>query len=180
MWPVLIGCVSFCYACKYPKLILIPMLTQRLVLTLRSFWRRRIEFSALLSSSTSLTTSRYLRLMLLSCTEMVCTIPLGAYSIYANVGGIPIARWTNWADVHFNFGFVQIIPASIWQNNHRYVVAVEMGRWIYPCSAMLFFALFGFAEEARRNYALAFRWIKTCLGFKPNPDFKKGPHMQFV
>lgn len=139
------------------------------VLTLRSFWRRRVEFASILSSNTSLTTSRYFRLMLLSCTEMACTVPLGAYSIYANVGGVPIARWTNWADVHFNFGFVQQIPAAVWKQNHRFLVAVEMGRWIYPCSAMLFFALFGFADEAQRNYAHAYWWIAKFFGIKPRP-----------
>ena len=107
--------------------------------------------------------------MLLSCVEMATNVPLGVYSIYINVGGIPIARWTNWADVHYDFGFVQQFPAFVWKKNHQFLVAIEMGRWIYPCSAIVFFALFGFADEARKNYHVAFWWVASKFGFQPPP-----------
>ncbi len=137
-------------------------------LTLRSFWRRRLEINSVLSKScASLTTSRYLRLMVLSCVEMSTNVPLGAYSIYINIGGVTIARWTNWADVHYNFWFVEKFPETVWKRNHQFFVAVEMGRWIYPCSAIVFFALFGFADEARRQYSALFWSIARKFGFQP-------------
>ncbi|TCD62964.1 a-factor receptor [Steccherinum ochraceum] len=148
MWPVVLGAISFVYA----------------ALTLRAFWKRRIEFSTIITSGSSLTTSRYLRLMILSCVEMGCDLPLGAYSMYINLVGVAVAPWTSWADVHFNFGFVQTVPGVIWRSDYRNVIAMEMGRWIYPCCAIAFFLLFGFAEEARRHYASAFKWLSAKLG----------------
>ncbi|KAH9919597.1 pheromone A receptor-domain-containing protein [Fomitopsis serialis] len=150
MWPVVLGCVSFVYAS----------------LTLRAFWRRRAEFSQLLSSSSALTRSRYFRLMLLCCVEMACTIPLGVFSIVINNGDVPVAPYVSWANAHYDFSYVGKFPALAWMFSRPFYISVEMGRWIYPCSAFLFFSLFGFAEEARRNYKLAFRAIAKRLGFE--------------
>jgi len=146
MWPVLLG-------------------IQSLGLTLRAFWRRRAQFSELLSSNSALTTSRYFRLMLLCGVEMACTIPLGAFSIFINNDDVAVAPYISWANAHYDFSYVGKYPATAWMNNRPFYISVEMGRWIYPGSAFLFFALFGFAGEARRNYKLAFWTVVKCLGF---------------
>ncbi|EED83593.1 hypothetical fungal pheromone GPCR, STE3-type [Postia placenta Mad-698-R] len=148
MWPVLLGCVSFIYAS----------------FTLRSFWRRRAQFNELLTTSSALTTSRYFRLMLLCCVEMACTVPLGVFSIYINNVGVQIAPYVSWANAHYDFSFVEKFPAIIWMSSQPFYISVQMGRWIYPGSCLLFFALFGFAEEARRNYELAFWAVAKCFG----------------
>ncbi|KAI0799790.1 pheromone A receptor-domain-containing protein [Irpex lacteus] len=147
MWPVLLGCISFVYA----------------FMTLRAFWKRRVQFNELLSSTNALTVNRYFRLMLLSCLEMMLSVPLTSLSIYLNSHGLTLSPWVSWADAHYNFSFVVRTPAFVWRNNTQYAVAAELSRWIYPCSALLFFALFGFAEEALRNYRSAFRRLKTIL-----------------
>ncbi|CAL1697584.1 unnamed protein product [Somion occarium] len=165
MWPVLLGCISFVYAS----------------LTLRAFWRRRIQFQELLSSTTSLSVNRYFRLMLLSCLEMALTIPISSYSIYVNTAGLTLSPWISWADTHFNFSHVEMIPAVIWRSSHSYLISVEMSRWLYPCCAFIFFALFGFADEARRNYKLAFWAVAKCLGFRrPSRKSDQGPYFQYV
>ncbi|THH02337.1 hypothetical protein EW026_g493 [Hermanssonia centrifuga] len=151
MWPVLLGCISAVYA----------------ALTLRSFWIRRIQFKEVLSSTNSLSMSRYFRLMLLSSLDIMLTVPLGVYSIYINVKGVEIWPWISWADTHFDFSRVEMIPAFIWRSNQSSVIALEMGRWIYPCAAFLFFSLFGFASEARRHYALGFWWTAKQFGILP-------------
>lgn len=151
MWPVLLGLVSFFYAS----------------MTLRAFWVRRIQFRELLASSSSMSISRYLRLMLLSCFEIALTVPLGVYSIYINVHGVRVAPWISWADTHYEFWRVVQIPALLWRANPQAVAAYETGRWVYPCAAFLFFGLFGFAEEARRHYRAAFWCIVRPLGFMP-------------
>ncbi|KAI0920344.1 hypothetical protein AcV5_010544 [Taiwanofungus camphoratus] len=148
MWPVLLGCISFVYA----------------ALTLRAFWRRRAQFNQLLASNNAMTVSRYFRLMLLCCIEMACTVPLGAFSMYINNTGLHIAPYVSWSNAHYDFSFVEIFPAAIWTSRHPFYISVQMGRWIYPCSAFLFFALFGFANEARRHYRLAFWWIAKRFG----------------
>ena len=109
--------------------------------------------------------SRYFRLMLLSCLEIALTLPLGAFSIYINTSGVPISPYKSWADTHYQFWVVLQIPAFIWRGDQANAIAVEMGRWIYPCAAFLFFALFGFAEEARRHYRAAFWWVFGPFGF---------------
>ncbi|GJE89168.1 STE3-domain-containing protein [Phanerochaete sordida] len=151
MWPVLLGVVSFIYA----------------FMTLRAFWIRRVQFRALLASSPSLSLSRYFRLMLLSSLEMCLTVPLAAYSIYVNTHGVPVAPWISWADTHYDFWRVLQIPAVFWRADAQAVAAYEMGRWVYPCAAFLFFGLFGFAEEARRHYRAAFWCIVRPFGWTP-------------
>lgn len=147
-------------------------------LTLRAFWRRRAQFAELLSSSSALTTSRYLRLMLLCCVEMACTIPLGAFSIFINNDDVAVAPYISWANAHYDFAFVGKYPASAWMSNHPFYISVQMGRWIYPGSAFLFFALFGFAEEARRNYRIAFWAVAKRFGFRSPSDKTKNPPLK--
>ena len=119
-----------------------------------------------------MTSSRYLRLMLLSCTEMCCTIPLGAFSIYINTDGVELSPWVSWSNAHFGFSRVLMIPASDWTTHKPYVISVEMGRWIYPLSAFLFFALFGFAEEARRIYREEYWTVLKRFGRHPQSEKK--------
>ncbi|OSD03755.1 B mating type pheromone receptor [Trametes coccinea BRFM310] len=158
MWPVLLGCITFVYA----------------ALTLRTFYMHRVRFNQVLSSNTSLTVSRYLRLILLCCVEMALVMPLGAFSIYINTAGLHIARWVSWSNTHYNFSFVELFPTYVWQAKLASHVAIEMGRWIYPCSAILFFMLFGFAEEARRCYIGAFWKAAKAFGISPKPTSGKG------
>ncbi|KAI0776716.1 pheromone A receptor-domain-containing protein [Trametes elegans] len=158
MWPPLIGCVSFVYA----------------FMTLITFLRHRIKFNDVISSSGgAMTVSRYFRLMLLSISEMVCTIPIGAYSIYINNAGVTLSPWISWADTHANFSHVEHVPAFIWRSNRPFLIAVVMGQWVYVFAAFLFFALFGFAEEARKHYRLAFWWVMKWFGVRPKPKSEK-------
>ncbi|KAI0040540.1 STE3-like pheromone receptor [Auriscalpium vulgare] len=143
MWPVVIGCVSFVYA----------------GLTLRAFLRRRASMSDILSANTTLNVNRYFRLMLLACIEMSCAVPLTAFSIHINTSGVSLAPWISWADTHFDFGRIDKVPSSVWRSDHAFKVSVEMGRWIYPTCAFIFFALFGFASEARKHYRQAWVWL---------------------
>ncbi|KAI0632782.1 STE3-domain-containing protein [Trametes polyzona] len=153
MWPVLLGCITFVYS----------------ALTLRTFYIHRVQFNQVLSSNTSLTVSRYLRLILLCCVEMALVTPLGAFSIYINTAGLHVARWVSWANTHYNFSFVELFPTAVWQAKFASHVAIEMGRWIYPCSAIIFFMLFGFAEEARRCYVGAFWKVVEFLHISRRP-----------
>ncbi|THH13628.1 hypothetical protein EUX98_g9699 [Antrodiella citrinella] len=157
MWPVLLSLISFVYA----------------GLTLRAFWVRRIQFSELVSSASSMTVNRYFRLMLLSCLTMLLNTPLSAFSIYINTHGLQLSPWVSWSDAHYNFSFVEQIPAVIWRSSVTYIVSAEMSRWIYPFSALIFFGLFGFADEARRNYVAALAYVVSKLGLKPLSRAKK-------
>lgn len=116
--------------------------------------------------------------MLLCCVEMACTIPLGVFSIIINNGDVPIAPYVSWANAHYDFSYVGKFPALAWMYSRPFYISVEMSRWIYPGSAFLFFALFGFAEEARRNYKLAFWAVAKRLGFCLPSDKSKKPQLK--
>ena len=152
----------------FVPLALITYTARRLPgLTLRTFYIHRVRFNQVISSNSSLTVSRYLRLIMLCCTEMSLTVPLASFSIYINTAGLQIQPWISWENTHFNFSFVELFPTIAWQSKLASHVAIEMGRWVYPCSAILFFMLFGFADEARRCYSRVFWCVMKTFGFLP-------------
>ncbi|EAU87370.1 pheromone receptor [Coprinopsis cinerea okayama7 len=151
MWPVLLGAISFVYS----------------GLTLRTFWVRRAQFSQLLASTSAMSPSRYIRLMLLAVIDMMCTVPLGVWSIYQGNKGVGLAPWISWEETHYNWYKVLQIPALFWRSDPSFVAAVEMTRWLPVFCAFLFFVLFGFASEARRRYVAAFWFCAKPFGLKP-------------
>ncbi|KAK7046041.1 a-factor receptor [Paramarasmius palmivorus] len=153
MWPVVIGTISFVYS----------------ALNLRSFYIRRAQFSTLVASS-AMNTSRYLRLMILAFVDIMFTIPLGVYVIYIGTHGVPLQPWISWEETHFEFWRVRLIPALFWRSNPTLQTSVELNRWLCVLCAFLFFALFGFASEAKKNYNLAFWWVAGKFGFQPRTN----------
>ncbi|KIK58755.1 hypothetical protein GYMLUDRAFT_170577 [Collybiopsis luxurians FD-317 M1] len=152
--PIVIGLVSFVYS----------------ALILRTFYVRRIQFNHLFSTNSAINPSRYLRLMLLALMDILCTIPLGIYMVYIDLKSVPLAPWISWADTHFDFGRVELVPAVIWRSSPDSAIAIEINRWTPVFCAFIFFALFGFAEEARKNYRRAFWFVVKPLGFRPTSE----------
>ncbi|KAJ7902933.1 fungal pheromone STE3G-protein-coupled receptor, partial [Mycena leptocephala] len=152
MWPPLIGCVSAVYG----------------ILSLRAFNARRAAFAQFLapsggSATPGLTASRYLRLMALATTAILLTTPLGIFAIWLNLTATPVGPWRSLADTHFMFSRVESIPALFWRGSPLLVTALEFTRWTAPLTALVFFAFFGFAVEARKNYASAFTAVATAF-----------------
>ncbi|KAJ4486624.1 pheromone receptor [Lentinula edodes] len=158
MWPVAIGLVSLVYSS----------------LILRTFYMRRIQFNHLLSSNGMMNPSRYLRLMLLALIDIMCTIPIGTYSIYVSLNGVILNPWISWDDTHFDFGRVVLIPAVIWRGDFRTYTSLQITRWLPIVCAFVFFALFGFAEEAMKNYRRAFWFVTGKFNSRPINIQKKG------
>ncbi|KAH6890865.1 pheromone A receptor-domain-containing protein [Coprinopsis sp. MPI-PUGE-AT-0042] len=152
-WPTVLGCVSFVYS----------------ALTLRAFWKRRLQFAQVSSANSALNFSRYLRLMLLACIDMLVTVPMGVASVVIGNAGVPLAPWISWEETHFDFARVAFYPAFFWRNAKFFSMGIELTRWLFPVSAFVFFALFGFASEARKNYAKAFWFAMKPFGIKPHP-----------
>ncbi len=135
------------------------------MLTLVAFLRRRAQFNAYLTSNTSLTANRYFRLMGIASLEIICTIPISAYGLYLNVMAGPVYPWISWEDTHFNYSKVNQYPAVLWRTDRNAVISFELSRWLAPFCAFVFFAFFGFAQEARANYYKAF----VCIcGYLPS------------
>jgi len=115
--------------------------------------------------------------MALAMTEIVFTIPLAIFSIWLNATASPIGPWRSWADTHFAYFRMEQIPSVIWRRNHLLVLEFEFSRWVTPLCAFLFFAFFGFADEAKKNYRLAFWAIVKRVGYSPAPDASLGKHI---
>src|ERR1700733_7561312 len=102
----------------------------------------------MISSNSSMDTNRYLRLMVLASMEMTCTIPISIYIAYISNKGVPLEPYISWSNVHFGFSYVGQIPAVEWMNDSGSRTSIEITRSLPIVCALLFFALFGFANEA--------------------------------
>ncbi|KAI0742595.1 STE3-domain-containing protein [Daedaleopsis nitida] len=157
-WPLVFGTIASVYC----------------FLSLLAFNRRRAQFNEFLSSKkSSLTLSRYFRLMALSTTSLLLLIPISSYGIYLNVTTQPLGPWRSWSDTHFDFGRIQRIPAIVWRSSPRNVTVNELNRWLSPACAIIFFLYFGVASEARRNYRTVFWWVVGKFGIKPTVQGQK-------
>jgi len=103
--------------------------------------------------------SRYFRLMALAMCDILFTTPLAIFNIWLNVTLAPMGPWVSWEDTHFDYGRVVRYPAILWRRSHILVISVESTRWAAPLCAIVFFAFFGLADEAKKNYHLAFYWV---------------------
>jgi pheromone a factor receptor len=130
--------------------------------------KRRAQFSEFLSSNNSLSINRYFRLMALATLELLCTTPISAYGIYINIANNPLQPWKGFADAHFDYSHIGQYPSVIWRLNRLTVVSTELTRWSLVFCAFSFFAFFGFADEARKNYRKAFWAIAQRFGFHPS------------
>ncbi|KAH9948847.1 putative fungal pheromoneG-protein-coupled receptor [Amylocystis lapponica] len=146
-WPLVIGLVSMVYC----------------TLTLRRFIRREKELKSLLTSNSNLNFNRYFRLMGLAAIEICCTIPVSIFGL-VNDSQVPIYKFVGLADLHYNFSFVLQSPAVIWRSSPATVRAIDLTMWSIILCALVFFAFFGFAEDARKHYRLAFTAVAKRLG----------------
>jgi pheromone a factor receptor len=141
--PLLIGLVSARYA----------------VPTIIAFNRRRVELNDHLVQPGNLSSSLHLRLMCFGGLEILCTIPLASFFLYAAIDG-GVSPWIDWRNVHSNFSRVVFLPRSVWSKDS----SLEPDRWIAVIGAFNFVAFFGFAEEARTNYRAVYLTVSKHIG----------------
>jgi hypothetical protein len=133
-------------------------------LNIRIFWKSSQQAKEILGSHKNPNQSRYIRLIALSAAQLLCVFPLAIFTIYFNTSIVTLFPWISWDDTHFNYSFVGQIPSSEWRANPTSEVSLELSRWLVVLSAFFFFAFFGFAEEARKHYRLAFSFASSRLG----------------
>ncbi|KAG1816849.1 pheromone A receptor-domain-containing protein [Suillus subaureus] len=151
MWPSLLGCISFVYS----------------GLAFAAFYKRRMTFNSLMAGNSPMNANRYVRLMMLSVIEMAFTVPISIYSVYISGTSIPMQSWVSFSDTHYNFSYIGLIPAAEWTSNSVYKRSIDLTQWLFPVCAFMFFALFGFASEARKHYRPYFLWIAKRFGYNP-------------
>ncbi|TDL18862.1 STE3-domain-containing protein [Rickenella mellea] len=132
IWPLVCGVISSVYC----------------VLTLKPFSARRSRFDSFYSSGHS--SQRYVRLMLLSVTDVAFTIAFSTWVICSNAK--EMNPYISWADTHSGFSVIHTFPSMIWRSAHDLRVDVEFDRWNIIMCAIVFIAFFTFAEETRGKY----------------------------
>ena len=138
-------------------------------LCLRSLRMKRSELNELLSSHQNLTTSHYYRLAWISSSGCVFTVTVGTLIVvfnlvqYFKATGAALEPWRGWADSHFNFSRVDLVPAVLWRSSLPNEVSVELPRWLTLLCSFVFFGFFGFAGEARSNYRSAVLFVAERL-----------------
>lgn len=143
-----------------------PLLIPTTGLTLWSFLQRQAQFSQFMSSNSTLTMSRYFRLMALAGVELLCTTPLSVFLMVLNATGEQVDPWISWGETHYNFSNVRLVPAVLWTMNRWTVIGVQFNRWSGPLCAFVFFAFFGFASEARKGYCKAISKVLVACRLK--------------
>jgi len=147
IWPIVVGAVAAYYC----------------ILSIYHFYRRRRQFSQVMSSNRGLNQSRYLRLMCLSGVEVLGTIPMGAWVLALNVRA-GLAPWVSWHATHRTNSEIPQIPAIVWKSDHISHTLFEFNRWLLVACAFSFFIFFGFADEARRHYRLVYTSLASRVG----------------
>jgi pheromone a factor receptor len=133
-----------------------------------TFHKREREFMRVVTSDRGLSGDRYIRLMALSATEILGTIPLGTYFIVYNAKK-DVEPWKSWADTHSHYSTIYQFPGVIWKNDPNMAIGLEMFRWLLVACAFVFFAFFGLVDEARRHYRLVYAWLAGRIAPKVPP-----------
>jgi pheromone a factor receptor len=117
------------------------------------------------STNKNLNLNRYVRLMCLASTDVIFTVPLASYVLWVNTSIFGINKWISWEDTHSNFSRVEQIPGILWRANPYLAASLESWRWMTVGCAFIFFAYFGFADEAIKNYRAAIFTVSKRVGY---------------
>ncbi len=101
----------------------------------------------------------------MSVVELLFILPATIYLLYVNIHVIPVEPWISWEDTHFDYSNVIQVPSVVWQASPTGLATLEYSRWLVIACAFVFFAFFGFGEEARKHYRLAYSCVSSRLRF---------------
>ena len=151
-------------------------------LTIRLFWKSSQQLKELSGSNKSVNHNRYMRLIALSSIQLLFDLPMSLFLFYNNAHNAVVSPWISWQDTHSNYSFVGQLHSAAWRLHAGGIL--EWDRWSVVLAAFSFFAFFGFAEEARKNYRLAYSFAKSRLyrgnlGTKSASSFPRSPDTSF-
>ncbi|KIJ47230.1 hypothetical protein M422DRAFT_66560 [Sphaerobolus stellatus SS14] len=142
----------------------------------RAFWKHRIEFNELLAANHKKLVNRYFRLMALPSADIICTTPFAMYFMYLNLTTESLAPWVSWSDTKWGFSRVETYPAWVLALSPEIKSSLDLNIWLFPSCAFLFFAFFGLAQEARRNYTTWSYFIDKPCGIRPKQRYTYVPN----
>jgi pheromone a factor receptor len=127
--------------------------------------KRRKQFRDLITSTANLTYSRYWRLVALASLDFCFTMPLAIWGIVANTRWAEVRPWVSWADTHWGYSRVFQYPRVLMNQEPIVVFSLETTRWAAVLAALVFFAFFGFADEAKKHYRLFASTVTKRFGY---------------
>jgi len=133
------------------------------VLNIRLFWKSSRQLREMLGSNKSVSSNRYIRLIALSSVTILISLPINLYLVYFDACVIPVSPWISWDDTHAHYSRVAQTPSFIWRSQPVLQTVLEAYRWLTVLAAFIFFAFFGFAEEARKHYRMAYSFASSRL-----------------
>ncbi|KAI9746626.1 MAG: a-factor receptor [Claussenomyces sp. TS43310] len=133
IWPVVLSLMSCYYA----------------VVVITRLYRHRSQFSAILASSGSFTSSRFLRLFIMSSSLLLVYTPVNIYFFYVNVNITWISY--DWAAIHDPtlWNIIVFLPV---------MGARTFDRWVPIAMSIFVFAAFGMGGDALQTYK---RWLRA-------------------
>nr|ADO17672.1 Ste3 [Tremella mesenterica] len=144
-----------------------------------AFLKRRLEFNAILKQSKSaLDRSHYIRLIALSSTDLIISIPLTLYLLILAATS-PLEPWISWDNVHYGWSYVGLTPASTYLRTGANVAAFSLHRYLYPLLTFIFFLFFGVSDEAVNDYLRMFKTTRKLMtrGRKPTASLSFVPKL---
>jgi pheromone a factor receptor len=139
------------------------------VLTIYVFYTKRSGLNEILLSNGNISTSGYLRLLIIAVIGSACLVPLGIFAIVISWKGI--LPWPGWSATHADMSYVEQVPATIWRSNRMLEYIMEITRWEFVFSASLFFACFGLHGEARASYQSTVQCLVTYIKCLFDPKY---------
>lgn len=103
--------------------------------------------------------------MALASLDFCFTIPLAIWGIVSNVLWGGVSPWVSWADTHWGYSRVFQFPRVLLDQHPVVSSSLETTRWAAVLCAFVFFAFFGFADEARQNYLLLASQVASFFGY---------------
>jgi pheromone a factor receptor len=134
------------------------------VLAIYSFTSQRRRFQSLLQqSSSSLTTSRFFRLLAVSSTDMLFTVPFVISVIVQQSRTLMPSQ--KWSDLHYGFGQVFLYAKEDIADtgSASMEVTTSISSWLPLFAAFVYFACFGMHESALDKYAAAYCFVSGAF-----------------
>ena len=116
-------------------------------LSIRTFYKRSINLNS----------NRYIRLICFSVCDLLVGIPITLYYLYNTIAVVTLDPFSSPTQEQFSQIFQ--VPAVIWRSTTFSELNFELNRWIVVWGAFVFFAIFGFTEEARNNYRAMLQYV---------------------
>ncbi|KAI0030044.1 pheromone A receptor-domain-containing protein [Vararia minispora EC-137] len=154
-WSVIFSTISALFYCRASPVTLHAL---QLLTVLQPkfyvFYRHRRDTDQFLQSSTSISRTRYMRVLALGCLDILFTLPSGIVALYSTLQPHPqpVSFYPGWDVVHDQWQPRTTPFAAILASGRYAVFQVFFPRTVSLVLSLIIFALFGLTDEARGTY----------------------------